>query len=60
MKKYLIIISLFLTLFSCRQASDVQSLQGQWRFALDPNDRGLAEQWQTRSLGDTIHLPGSL
>lgn len=60
MKKYLIIISLFLTLFSCRQASDVQSLQGQWRFALDPDDRGLTEQWQTRSLGDTIHLPGSL
>ena len=60
MKKYLIIISLFLTLFSCRQASDVQSLQGQWRFALDPNDRGLTEQWQTQSLGATIHLPGSL
>lgn len=60
MKKYLITLSLLFTLFSCRQASDLQSLQGQWRFALDPNDRGVAEQWQTRSLGDTIHLPGSL
>ncbi|MCL3852722.1 beta-galactosidase, partial [Parabacteroides sp. GYB001] len=38
----------------------MKSLQGQWRFALDPNDRGLTEQWYTRSLSDTIHLPGSL
>lgn len=50
----------FLTLIACRQADNKQSLQGEWRFALDRNDRGLAEQWYTRSLTDTIHLPGSL
>lgn len=60
MKRFLIALSLVLTLFSCRQVTDVQSLQGQWRFALDPNDQGMAEQWQNRLLNDTIHLPGSL
>ena len=60
MKKYLLILFSFLALTACRQADNKQSLQGEWRFALDRNDRGLAEQWYTRSLTDTIHLPGSL
>lgn len=60
MKKYLLILLSFLVLTACRQADNKQSLQGEWRFALDRNDRGLAEQWYTRSLTDTIHLPGSL
>ncbi|MCL3851248.1 MULTISPECIES: sugar-binding domain-containing protein [Parabacteroides] len=60
MKKSFLILLSFLTLIACRQADNKQSLQGEWRFALDRNDRGLAEQWYTRSLTDTIHLPGSL
>lgn len=60
MQKYLIVLSLFFTFLSCRQENTVQSLQGQWRFALDPNDQGIVEQWQNRLLNDTIHLPGSL
>lgn len=60
MKKILKVLSFLLLLTACHQAGDKQSLQGQWRFALDPNDRGLTEQWYTQSLGDTIHLPGSL
>ncbi len=60
MKKYLLILFSFLALTACRQADNKQSLQGEWRFALDRDDRGLTEQWYTRSLTDTIHLPGSL
>ena len=60
MKKYLLILFSFLALTACRQADNKQSLQGEWRFALDQDDRGLTEQWYTRSLTDTIHLPGSL
>ena len=60
MKKYLTALSLFWTFFSCQQMDNHQSLEGQWRFALDPNDKGLTEQWYTNSLNDTIHLPGSL
>ncbi|GHU68592.1 beta-galactosidase [Bacteroidia bacterium] len=35
-------------------------LSGEWSFALDPEDVGLAEQWQNRSLTEKIKLPGSL
>ncbi len=35
-------------------------LQGEWSFALDRDDVGIAEQWFDRRLPDSIHLPGSL
>lgn len=35
------------------------SLSGEWRFALDPKDIGLAQDWQRRTLEDTIRLPGT-
>lgn len=60
MKKQLIILFLFFALVSCHKAEYVKSLQGQWSFALDSTDCGLKEQWYAKSLGDTIHLPGSL
>lgn len=47
-------------LCACQPQSDQQSLEGQWQFALDPNDKGVKEQWYSQSLSDTIHLPGSL
>ena len=50
----------FLALTACQPKDNHQSLQGQWRFALDPDDKGVKEQWYSQSLGDTIHLPGSL
>jgi len=36
------------------------SLQGRWKFALDPTDRGLAEEQFKTALPDFITLPGSL
>ncbi|MFD1253260.1 Beta-galactosidase [Devosia equisanguinis] len=35
-------------------------LEGEWAFALDPDNRGEAEQWFQRDLVDTISLPGSV
>lgn len=49
-----------LLLCACQPQSDQQSLEGQWQFVLDPDDKGVKEQWYSQSLGDTIHLPGSL
>ncbi len=60
MKKYLVLLSVLFTIISCQEAIARQSLQGKWRFALDPDDKGLTEQWYTGSFNDTIHLPGSL
>jgi len=51
-------------LFVCtaRAADSTSSidLAGSWRFALDPQDRGEAEQWFQRDLEQSIRLPGSL
>ncbi len=35
------------------------NLAGQWRFALDPNNAGLKEEWFLKSLDDTVQLPGT-
>lgn len=37
-----------------------QDLAGDWRFALDRADRGVAASWFTRDLADRITLPGVL
>jgi hypothetical protein len=38
----------------------VQSLAGEWRFALDRADVGVTEHWFERTLPDRIQLPGIL
>ena len=38
----------------------VQSLAGEWRFALDRSDAGVPETWFSRDLPDRITLPGVL
>jgi hypothetical protein len=35
-------------------------LAGEWRFALDPSDAGIGEQWFARPLDGRLRLPGSL
>ncbi len=35
-------------------------LKGEWKFGLDREDCGIAEQWFDQPLADTIKLPGSL
>ena len=37
----------------------VISLDGTWRFALDPEDVGVDQRWFGRNLDDTIRLPGT-
>lgn len=37
-----------------------QSLAGNWRFALDRADAGIAEKWYDRTFADRISLPGIL
>jgi hypothetical protein len=41
-------------------ATSDDSLAGAWRFRLDRNDAGVAEQWFSRALPQRIDLPGSL
>jgi hypothetical protein len=51
----------FLCLFSALLTKAQQiSLAGRWRFAIDKEDRGIAEKWFDKKLDDTISLPGSM
>lgn len=55
---------LFCVVISIFAAKAVQaypiSLDGQWRFELDPNDAGVQQQWFNRPLRQYIRLPGIL
>jgi len=35
-------------------------LSGVWKFAADPSDKGISEKWFTKSLQETLTLPGSM
>ncbi len=35
-------------------------LSGTWKFAVDPNDKGVSGKWFSRSLSDEVTLPGSM
>ena len=41
-------------------AVDRLDLAGQWRFQIDPGDKGISNAWYESRLGDPIRLPGSL
>ncbi len=41
-------------------SSNEIDLSGRWRFQLDPDNAGEANNWQQQKLADRIHLPGSL
>lgn len=51
-----------LTIFCVIQvrAADITPLAGQWRFALDRADAGIAEKWFAQDLAGRIQLPGIL
>ncbi len=52
---------LFCSVCASRAAHrDVLDLSGQWRFALDREDKGIAEKYFDRDLTDKIQLPGIL
>ncbi len=42
------------------RADEINSLAGEWRFAIDPNDAGLKENWFSKNLTNKIQLPGIL
>lgn len=60
MVKSLLSICIVLMMFtSCKDTSPVISLSGEWQFAVDSTDVGIAEKWFERSLSDKIQLPGT-
>lgn len=54
----LLLLSAFI---SCNRINDPEiDLSGEWSFQIDSMDIGEAEQWYTKTLSDTILLPGSM
>lgn len=45
---------------SCQKNSSELYLAGEWKFALDPGNVGLKQEWQHKELEEAIRLPGSL
>ena len=63
MKQKLILIFILAILgISCHQRAVQQKidLSGEWKFAIDPTDKGISEKWFNQSLTDKVTLPGSM
>lgn len=57
--KFVSIALFLLSLDVSTHAQHVESLSGTWQFKLDPEDKGLKENWQNASFTDRIALPGT-
>src|SRR5450759_32992 len=62
--KYVLIAIVFV-LISCNKGSfvsirDTMLLNGSWHFELDTAKSGITEKWYTRTLTDSVKLPGTL
>lgn len=53
------LIVLFL-LFGIVSYTQQMSLAGEWKFKMDPVDKGITEKWYANSLPETVKLPGSM
>jgi hypothetical protein len=62
--RYFLIVIVFIAA-SCNNRSfvpihDTISLNGSWKFALDTAKTGITEKWYSRSIPDSVKLPGTL
>lgn len=59
---FLLTIAFAFLLLSCstRAFQKKIDLAGTWNYALDPEDKGMAESWFNKPLADSLILPGSL
>jgi hypothetical protein len=60
MKHFLVLFALILAQPIFVLAQEAIDLSGTWRFAIDRNDAGIAQEWYSKVLDDRIKLPGSM
>jgi len=61
MNKLISFIFSFFVLVACQTPNNSQiDLSGDWKFALDPENKGIEQEWHKTSLDGSIKLPGSL
>ncbi len=59
----LVHLTLLFVLFSClapAPESTTIDLSGSWLFKMDPEDRGISEEWQLKTFEEQVLLPGSM
>jgi hypothetical protein len=59
MRRCIIYLIVLLTCNISIYAQEI-SLAGNWRFAMDPKDEGIAQHWADKRLADQIELPGTM
>src|SRR5689334_23054509 len=52
--------AVWLLAFVCSLSAATLDLSGKWQFALDPEDKGISENWPEKRLTDEILLPGAI
>lgn len=64
--KRLVLLGYFMLLWlvTCQAGAShdlrkIMDLQGDWEFALDPEGKGMTEQWWIKTFGETVLLPGT-
>jgi hypothetical protein len=63
MKKLVFLFSFMLMVsfaLKCEVSQQKINLSGSWKFALDPNDKGISEKWYSKKLIETVTFPGSM
>lgn len=62
MKNFLRVLSLFLCFINYQilAAQESISLAGEWNFQIDRQNVGIRDRWYTKTLNETINLPGSM
>jgi hypothetical protein len=58
LKRIIVFALIIITCFSLN--AQRISLAGEWKFAIDRDDKGIAEKWFNKKLVETIILPGSM
>lgn len=59
-KSFIILVLSVIHFFAYAGKTEELNLSGTWRFATDPQDRGVSESWFKRTLSETVNLPGSM
>ncbi len=62
MNKILALLSITLIISVSCSRSEPQKidLSGEWKFAMDPEDKGISERWFEKTLEEDLMLPGSM
>jgi len=53
-------MSLTLLTIGAKNTQGRIDLAGEWKFAIDPSDKGISEKWFDQQLTDKVNLPGSM